>query len=88
MPVVESMSDPAVDVAERDQLARGFQRLTPEQRALVVLHFYVGLSLAETAEVLGVPLGTVKSRLHRAMEQLRAALDADGRLPLPEGRPA
>jgi RNA polymerase sigma-70 factor (ECF subfamily) len=84
--IIEPMADPALDVADRDQLARGFQRLTPEQRALVVLHYYVGLPLAETAEILGIPVGTVKSRLFRATRQLRAVLDADDRLPIAEGR--
>jgi RNA polymerase sigma-70 factor (ECF subfamily) len=45
----------------------------------VVLHFYVGLTVAEVAETLGVPLGTAKSRLHYATEVLRAALEADAR---------
>src|SRR6185503_17688015 len=63
------VDDPAPEVADRDQLARGFERLTAEQRTLVVLHYYVGLPVAETAEVLGIPVGTVKSRLHRATRQ-------------------
>ena len=42
--------------------------------------------MQETAEVLGLPVGTVKSRLSRATQQMRAALDADARLPLIEGR--
>jgi RNA polymerase sigma-70 factor (ECF subfamily) len=66
-------------VADRDQLERGFRRLKPPQRAVVVLHFYVGLTVAEVAETLGVPLGTAKSRLHYATEVLRAALEADAR---------
>jgi RNA polymerase sigma-70 factor (ECF subfamily) len=86
--VVEVVDDPASDVADRDQLVRGFQRLTPEQRTLIVLHFYVGLPITETAEVLGIPAGTVKSRLHRATKRLRAAIDADARMPLAQGRPA
>jgi RNA polymerase sigma-70 factor (ECF subfamily) len=86
--IVETVNDPAMDVADRDQLARGFQRLTPEQRTLIVLHFYVGLPIAETADVLGIPAGTVKSRLHRATQRLRAAIDADARLPLAQGGPA
>jgi RNA polymerase sigma-70 factor (ECF subfamily) len=67
-------------VADRDQLERGFRRLKIEQRTLVVLHYYLGLSLPELAETLSLPLGTVKSRLHYAMESLRAALEADLRL--------
>lgn len=42
--------------------------------------------MQETAEIVGLPIGTVKSRLFRATQQMRAALDADARLPLLEGR--
>jgi RNA polymerase sigma-70 factor (ECF subfamily) len=66
-------------VAVRDQLARGFRRLSPEQRAVIVLHHYLGLSLAESAEALAIPLGTMQSRLSRATQAMRAALDADER---------
>jgi RNA polymerase sigma-70 factor (ECF subfamily) len=72
--------DAVAAVATRDQLERGFRRLTPEQRAVIVLHFYAGLSLAEIADVIGVPLGTVGSRLHYAKRALRAALEADDRV--------
>jgi RNA polymerase sigma-70 factor (ECF subfamily) len=53
--------------------------LKPDQRAILVLQHYVGLSLAEIADVLGIPIGTAASRLHYAAQALRAALDADGR---------
>jgi RNA polymerase sigma-70 factor (ECF subfamily) len=66
-------------VVDRDQLERGFRRLSLEHRAVVVLHHYLDLSLDEVAETLGVPAGTVRSRLHHAMRGLRAALDADSR---------
>ena len=72
--------DATADVATRDQLERGFRRLTPEQRAVIVLHFHAGLSLAEVADVLGIPFGTVGSRLHYAKRALRAALEADERV--------
>jgi RNA polymerase sigma-70 factor (ECF subfamily) len=71
--------DGASSVADRDQLERGFRRLKPEQRTVVVLHFYVGLPVPEIAETLGIPAGTVKSRLHYATAALRAALEADAR---------
>jgi RNA polymerase sigma-70 factor (ECF subfamily) len=80
-PLEGSVPDPAVALGHRDQLERGFSRLDPEQRALVVVHFYLGLPLAEAAELLGMPLGTAKSRLHRAISRMRAGLDADARLP-------
>jgi RNA polymerase sigma-70 factor (ECF subfamily) len=66
-------------VHDRDQLERGFRRLSVDHRAVVVLHHYVGLSLPEVADALGVPEGTVRSRHHYAIRGLRAALDADAR---------
>ena len=62
----------------------------PEQRAAVVLRYYVGFSAEEIAEMLGIPIGTAKSRIHYATEALRAALEADGRASaaLVEGRTA
>jgi RNA polymerase sigma-70 factor (ECF subfamily) len=66
-------------LADRDELERGFSRLTPEQRALIVLHYYVGLPMQETADTLNLPLGTVKSRLSRATQAMRASLDSDAR---------
>ena len=66
-------------VAVRDQLERGFRRLSAEQRAVIVLHHYLGLSLVESAEVLAIPLGTMQSRLSRATQAMRAALEADER---------
>ena len=65
--------------AMRDQLERGFRRLTPEQRAVLVVHHYLGLSDAEAATVLEIAMGTFKSRLNRANAALRAALEADDR---------
>jgi RNA polymerase sigma-70 factor (ECF subfamily) len=77
-----SISDDTDAVAVRDQLERGFSRLKPEQRAVVVLHHYSGFSAAEIARILGIPEGTARSRLHYATEALRAALDADARPPV------
>ena len=66
-------------VVDRDQLERGFRRLSIDHRAVVVLHHYLDLPLESVAETLGIPLGTVRSRLLHAMRGLRAALDADAR---------
>ena len=66
-------------IAHRDQLERAFARLSVDHRAVVVLHRLRGMPLEQVAEVLEVPVGTVKSRLSRAMEGLRAALEADSR---------
>jgi len=75
-------------IADRDQLERGFRRLTPDQRAILVLQHYNGLSLAEIADVLGIPIGTAGSRLHHASRALRAAIDADDRINDPKERTA
>jgi RNA polymerase sigma-70 factor (ECF subfamily) len=71
-------------VVDRDQLERGFRRLSIDHRAVVVLHHYVDLPLDQVAEILGVPIGTVRSRLFHAMRGLRAALEADARPALRE----
>ena len=77
---VASTPDTERTLAIRDQLERSFRRLSNEQRTVVVLRHFVGLSLIETAEAMGVPIGTVQSRHNRALQALRAALDADDRL--------
>ena len=64
-------------VAARDELERGFRKLSAEQRAVLVLHHYLGYSGDEIADVLGLSPGTVRSRLHYARQQLRAAIEAD-----------
>jgi RNA polymerase sigma-70 factor (ECF subfamily) len=74
--------DHARSIADHDQLDRGFRHLKPDQRAAVVLRFYVGLTVPEVADALGLPVGTAKSRIHYAVEALRAALEADERAPL------
>ena len=76
------------DVATRDQLERALQALSLEHRTVVVLHHYVGLPLGEIAEILGVPYGTVGSRLHHATRALRTSLDAGDRSPVAGGQPA
>ena len=68
-------------VAIRDQLERGFRQLSADHRAAIVLYHYLGLSLAESADALGIPLGTMQSRLNRATRLMRAALEADERSP-------
>ena len=83
-----STQDGAQSLADRDQIERGLRRLKPEQRALVALHFYVGLPVPEIAATLGIPEGTVKSRLHYATTTLRAALDADARRTVADGKTA
>jgi RNA polymerase sigma-70 factor (ECF subfamily) len=67
--------DVARAVAGRDELEVAFRALTPEQRAVVVLHHHLGYPLTEIAATLGIPEGTARSRLHYAVRQLRAVLD-------------
>ena len=64
---------------ERRQLGRAFERLEDKDRLLLTLHHFWGLPVAETATHLGIPEGTVKSRVHHAMARLRAAYDAEDR---------
>ena len=66
-------------IVDRDQLERGFLRLDPEMRAVIVLHHYLDLPLPSVAAAMGIPLGTAKSRLHRALGLMRAALESDAR---------
>ena len=74
-----TVPDTSRALADRDQLERGFRRLPPEQRAILVLRHYLGLEPAEIAETLGIKEGTARSRLHYAHRAMRAALEADER---------
>jgi RNA polymerase sigma-70 factor, ECF subfamily len=69
-------ADIARGVVARDELETAFRQLSPEHRAVVVLHHHLGYQLTEIAETLGIPAGTARSRLHHAVKQLRAVLDA------------
>jgi RNA polymerase sigma-70 factor (ECF subfamily) len=60
-------------------LERAFRRLSGEQRAVLVMHHYLGLSGAEIGVALGLSPGTVRSKLHYARQQMRAAIEADAR---------
>ena len=79
--------DETVSVDDRDALERAFRSLSPEHRTVAVLHHHAGFPLASIAEVTGVPVGTVKSRLHYATRMLRESLAAD-RVESREERPA
>jgi RNA polymerase sigma-70 factor (ECF subfamily) len=77
--------DPAALTADRDEIAHGFAGLTPEHRAVLVLRYYVGLTIPEIAETLRIPVGTATSRLHYGLREMRATLEADARLGVAEG---
>jgi RNA polymerase sigma-70 factor (ECF subfamily) len=69
--------DHADSLAEREVVASVLRRLDERGRSIVVLHYYLGMPLTEVASVLGIPNGTVKSRLHRALGEMRASFVAD-----------
>jgi RNA polymerase sigma-70 factor (ECF subfamily) len=76
-PIDEQRSDPADDiavVAHRDELERAFLKLSVDHRAVLVLTHYAGLPAADVGRALGIPVGTVRSRLHYAIRSMRTAL--------------
>ncbi|MFL5757425.1 MAG: RNA polymerase sigma factor [Chloroflexota bacterium] len=77
---VQSGEDDARSLADRDQLGRALARLPVEQRAVLVLRYWLDLSQAEIAETLAIPVGTVKSRANAGIAALRAVIEADMRL--------
>jgi RNA polymerase sigma-70 factor (ECF subfamily) len=83
--IVRSIAEPTAPdliggIIERERLERGFERLSDEHRAVLILTYYMDLPTEQIAEALDVPMGTVYSRLHRAQQALRGALEADGRV--------
>ena len=72
-----TVDDASAGIARRDQVENVLRSLEPDGRAIVVLHYYLGMSLAEVAATLRIPVGTVKSRLHRALGDMRLAIDSD-----------
>jgi len=88
MRLVELQVEPAATdgwraIEDRERLGRAFARLSIDQRTVLTLMHYVGLTGPEIAAAVGAPLGTVKSRLRYASAALRAALEADDRVALP-----
>ena len=83
-----SRSGAFADADLRDELNRALAKLSLDHRTVVVLHHYSGLALGEIAEILGVPYGTVGSRLHHAIRALRAAVAAGDRSTTLNGQPA
>jgi RNA polymerase sigma-70 factor (ECF subfamily) len=72
-------ADEVALLIDRDQLERAARRLSIEHRVIVVLRYYLDLPHDQIAELLGIPVGTVRSRLRYALKGLRAALEADAR---------
>ncbi len=71
-PVAEA--DPFRSVLERDEAVRAMALLDPDERVVVVLHYFADLTLAAVAHRTGWPEGTVKSRLHHALRTMQAGL--------------
>ena len=88
IPATGIAEDPIPLIADREALESAFRKLPVAQRAVLVLQYYHQLTLPEIAEVVGAPIGTVRSRIHRAKRAMRAAIEADERLPAREENPA
>jgi RNA polymerase sigma-70 factor (ECF subfamily) len=82
-----SVSDTSFQVAARDALDRAFDALSVEHRAVLVLHYHLGMTIGEIATTLDVPYGTVGSRLHYAIRSLRVAFGTDGKPRAPAAGP-
>jgi RNA polymerase sigma-70 factor (ECF subfamily) len=74
------VGDSTSAVAQRELLDEALRRLDPEWRAIVVLHYFVGMPLPDVAAELRIPLGTAKSRLHRSLGVMRTTLEEAGEL--------
>ena len=84
-----TIPDLADAIAERALVDGVMRQLDERGRSIIVLHYFLDLSMPDVAATLGIPLGTAKSRLNRALGLMRAALDAESRgTSLSEGRPA
>lgn len=84
--IVRSIAEPTAPdliggLIERERMERGFERLSVDHRAVLILTYYLDLPSEQVAEALDIPVGTVYSRLHRAQQALRGVLEADGRAP-------
>ena len=75
------ITDASTWVADRDLIDRALHQLDPDQRAVVVLRYYLQLTVPEAAAALAIPLGTAKSRLHRALTQMRVDFQPDDTRP-------
>ena len=81
-----TVPDLASDVVQRDMVDGVLRNLDPSGRAIVVLHYYLGLPLTEVAVALSIPVGTVKSRLHRALGEMRSSVQPEASI-RPSGIP-
>jgi RNA polymerase sigma-70 factor (ECF subfamily) len=89
--VAPFVGDASSMLADREVLDLALRRLEPAWRAVVVMHYYLGMPLPDVAVELGIPLGTAKSRLHRSLGVMRTTLaesDTGRSVPVPGGQPA
>ncbi len=77
----EEPRDDFAQLADRDELEQAFLELSVEHRSVLVLTHYVGLSAPEIGQILGIPPGTVASRLHYGTRAMRASLARSGPMP-------
>ena len=77
-----AVTDTAGAFADRDVVDGVLRHLDERERAIIVLHYFLGMPLTDVAATMGIPLGTVKSRLHRALGEMRIAIVADTGTPL------
>jgi len=83
--------DVAGSVADRELLDRALGRLSPEHRAVIVLHYFLGMPMPAVATALAIPLGTAQSRLHYALVGMRSSVFGEPvrvTAPVPGGTPA
>ena len=78
---IDHVADFSLPLVERDRLERELGRLPVDQRAAIVTHFYLGFPISEAAEILGIAVGTAKSRLSRGLQALRLAFEAEPETP-------
>jgi RNA polymerase sigma-70 factor, ECF subfamily len=82
-----TIGDAVGALADRELVDAAMQRLDEHGRAIVVLHYFIGMPLSDVAATLGIPIGTVKSRLHRALGEMRAVIDTEpSPSPVPGGQ--
>jgi RNA polymerase sigma-70 factor (ECF subfamily) len=84
-----TIGDAVGALADRELVDAAMRRLDEHGRAIVVLHYFIGMPLTDVAATLGIPIGTVKSRLHRALGEMRAGIDTEpSPSPIPGGQVA
>ena len=76
-----SVGDATAEIADRELIDDALRTLEPEFRAVVVLHYFLGMPLQDVAVSMRIPLGTVKSRLHRALRTMRVTLESADETP-------